>query len=174
MTMSIYAQNQNLVQRANTSAPLDGASVQNGTQYGLGTEINRTANRLKAVWNFAVLGGATGNIGLLDDQGNAAILPLGALVVQAMAYVVTAPVGSGGSIGLNLLASSDLMAQTAITSLTTGVLWNGKPQTAGASAAFTAVGPVVAKLGTQLNIRITAAALTAGLVNFYVDWVDVN
>lgn len=174
MTMSIYAQQQNLVQRANTAAPLDGASVQNGTPYGLGTEVNRCANSLKAVWNFAALGGAIGSIPLLDDQGNAAILPFGAVITRALAYVVTAPVGTSGTIALKLLAAADLMAATGITSLTIGAVWQGKPVTGGAGAAFTVVGPVTAKLGTQLNMTIATTAMTAGYINFFIDWIDGN
>lgn len=173
MTMSIYAQNNGLVNRANNTAPLDGPSS-SGIQYGLGTEVNRCANRIKAVWNFAVLGGGTGNIPLLDDQGNAAIIPLGAVVTSCLAYIVTAPVGTSGTIGLNLLTANDLMAQTAITSLTIGVVWQGKPVTGGAAAAFTVVGPVTAKLGTQVAIKIATTNQTAGLINFYIDYIDGN
>jgi len=174
MTMSIYAQQQNLVSRANAAAPLDGAGVQAGTQYGIGTEVNRLANRVKAVYNFAALGGAIGSIGLLDDQGAPCLLPLGAVITQCLAYVVTAPVGSGATVGATLLVANDLMAQTAITSLTAGVLWQGKPVTGGAGAAWTVVGPVTAKLGTQLQMKIATAALTAGVIDFYIDWVDGN
>lgn len=176
MTMSPYAQAQNLVQRANSSAPLDGASVQSGTQYGLGTEVNRLANRLKCVWNFAVLGGAIGTSGinLLDDQGNPAMLPLGAVVIQSLAYVVTAPVGTSGTIALKTLATADLMAATAITSLTIGVTWQGKPVTGGAAAAWTTVGPVTAKLGSPVTMVIATTAMTAGLINFYIDYLDGN
>lgn len=174
MTMSPYAQAQNLVQRANTAAPLDGASVQSGTQYGLGTEVNRLANRLKCVWNFAVQGGTIGNINLLDDQGNLAILPLGAVVINFLAYIVVAPVGASGTIGANLLTANDLMAQTAITSLTIGVVWQGKPVTGGAAGAWTVVGPVVAKLGTQVQMKIATTNMSAGLINFYVDYLDGN
>lgn len=173
MTMSIYAQNNGLVSRANNTAPLDGPSS-SGIQYGLGTEVNRCANRLKAVWNFAVLGGATGNINLLDDQGNAAILPLGAVVVGFLAYVITAPVGASGTIGANLLTANDLMAQTAITSLTAGAVWQGKPVTGGAGAAWTVVGPVTAKLGTTVQMKIATTAMTAGLIDFYIDYLDGN
>lgn len=173
MTMSIYAQQNGLVGRANAAAPLDGPS-QAGTVYGIGTEVNRLANRLKAVYNFAVLGGAVGTINLLDDQGNAAILPLGAVVTGFLAYVVTAPVGATATIGAKLLAANDLMAQTAITSLTLGVAWQGKPVTGGAGAAWTVVGPVTAKLGTQVQMSIATAALTAGYINFYIDYLDIN
>ena len=173
MTMSIYAQNNGLVQRANQAAPLDGPSS-SGTQWGLGTEVNRTVNRLKCVWNFAVLGGAIGSIPLLDDQGNAAILPLGAIVTSCLVYVVTAPVGASGTIALKLLAAADLMAATAITSLTAGVVWQGKPVTGGAGAAFTVVGPVTAKLGTQPSLTIATTAMTAGLLDIYLDYIDGN
>lgn len=173
MAMSIYAQNNGLVQRANTASPLDGPSS-SGIQYGLGTEVNRCANQLKAVWNFAVLGGAIGAINLLDDQGNNAILPLGAVVTRFLAYVVTAPVGASGTIAAKLLSTADLMAATAITSLTAGVVWQGKPVTAGAGAAWTVVGPVTAKLGTQVQMVIATTAMTAGLINFYIDYIDGN
>jgi len=173
MTMSIYAQNNGLVNRANTAAPLDGPSS-SGIQYGLGTEVNRCANRIKCVYNFAVQGGAVGNINLLDDQGNAAIIPLGAICIQWTAYIVIAPVGSTATIGAQLLAANDLMAQTAITSLTLGVLWSGKPVSGGAGAAYTKVGPVTATAGTQVLMSIGTAALTAGQIDFYLDYVDGN
>jgi hypothetical protein len=171
--MSIYAQNNGLVSRANTAAPLDGPSS-SGIQYGLGTEVNRCANRLKAVWNFAVLGGAIGAINLLDDQGNAAILPLGAIVTQFLAYVITAPVGASGTIAAKLLNAADLMAATAITSLTAGAVWSGKPVSGGAGAAYTVVGPVTATLGTQVQMTIATTAMTAGLIDFYIDYIDGN
>lgn len=176
MTMSIYAQQQNLVQRANTAAPLDGASVQSGTAYGLGTEVNRCANRVKGYWDFAVQGGAigTGGLGLNDDQGNALILPLGAIVINFLVYVITAPVGASGTIAFKLLATADLMAATAITSLTAGVVWQGKPVTGGAGAAWTVVGPVTAKLGTQPVIVIATTAMTAGKLGVYIDYLDGN
>ena len=173
MTMSIYAQQNGLVARANSASPLDGP-VLAGMNRGIGTEINQCANRIKAVWNFAALGGAIGTIPLLDDQGNAAILPLGAIVVGFLAYIVTAPVGASGTIGATLLTANDLMAQTAITSLTAGVVWQGKPVTGGAAAAWTVVGPVTAKLGTQVGMKIATTAMTAGLINFYIDYIDGN
>jgi type III secretory pathway component EscU len=53
-------------------------------------------------------------------------------------------------------------------------VWNGKPVSGGASAAATVVGPVVAKLGTQLNMVVSGAILTAGVIDFYVDYLDGN
>lgn len=171
MTMSIYAQQAGLLGRANAVSPLDGP-VLAGMPRGIGTEVNQCANRMKCVWDFAVLGGAAGDILLLDDQGNPAMLPLGAVVTGFSAYVISSALG-GTSIAGKLLGAADLMAATVIASLTTGVVWNGKPISGGAGAAATVVGPVVAKLGSQVKITI-AGTMTAGKICFYVDYIDGN
>jgi hypothetical protein len=165
MTMSLAAQTAGLVTRANKTDPLP----------NIGTEINQAVNRIKCVWDFAVLGGAISSINMLDDQGNTATLPKGAVVTSALAYVVTAPVGASGTIGFSLLGTSDLMAQTAITSLTIGVLWQAVPVLPGAAASFTTlVGPVTAAGGSIVKVKIATTAQTAGKIILFLDYLDIN
>lgn len=165
MTMSLAAQTAGLVARANKTDPLP----------NLGTEVNQCVNRMKCVWDFAVLGGAISTISMLDDQGATATLPKGAVVTSALAYVVTAPVGASGTIAFKLLANADLMAATAITSLTIGVLWQAKPVLPGAAASFTTlVGPVTSAGGTPVAIQIATTAMTAGKIILFLDYLDIN
>lgn len=136
---------------------------------GLGTELNQTKNLMKLVYDFAVLGGAVGDIGLLDDQGNAAILPKGAIVTRSFANVLT-NVTSGGSatVALKLLTAADLLAATAKASLVTSApLVEGV--CTGTSA--TMVGPVTATAGTQVKATVGTAALTAGKIQFFLEYV---
>lgn len=165
MTMSLAAQTAGLVARANTTDPLP----------GIGTQINQTVNRIKCIWDFAVLGGAISSISLLDDQGNTAILPKGAVITSSLAYVITAPVGASGTIAFKVLNTADIMAATAITSLTIGVLWQGKQTLPGAAASFTTlVGPITSAAGSPVQITIATTAMTAGKIALFLDYLDVN
>lgn len=164
MVMDINAQNAGLVARANACDPLP----------GIGTQINRNKNLLKCSYNAALLGGVAGDIGLLDDQGNSAILPKGAVVTNVLAYVKTAPT-TCTSIALKVLAAADLMAATAIASLTAGILWKGKPVEPAAGAAnTTAVGPIVAQAGSQIKVTIAGATEPVANIIFEIEYMDVN
>jgi hypothetical protein len=147
--------------RANQAAPHE----------GLGEAVHKTPCLIKAIYDFSVQGGAVGNIKLLDDAGNAAYLPTGAVVNRVTAYVVTA-VTSGGSatVAATLLSSGDLMVATAKASLGIGVFVDGVP----VGTAATMKGPVVAGgLGTQLSIDVAVAALTAGKIQFFIHYIII-
>jgi hypothetical protein len=148
------------VTRANNVSPLE----------GLGTILNRTKNMMVVVYDFAVQGGAVGSVNLNDDQGNAAILPQGA-IVQSVAAATVTDVTSPGSptIALSLNASADLMAATAKTSLTSAVLLVGKPL-GGASAGLW-VGPVSPAAGKRVTADIATTAITAGKVKYFIEYV---
>lgn len=150
---------------ANKDAPLE----------GLGSEINKNKNLMRCIYDFAVNGGAISTINLLDDEGNLAILPKGAIVTRCLVYVATAPVGASGTISLDLLTGADLMAATAVASLTLGLLWNGKPVDPAAGAAFTTkVGPVTAVNGTQVTATIATTAFTAGKLIVFLEYYNNN
>lgn len=141
--------------RADVAAPLE----------GLGEAVHKTPCMLKAVYDFASLGGAVGNISLVDDAGYPAVLPAGAVVTKVLADVVTA-VTSGGSatLGLKALADGDLLTATAKASLASGFL-DGNP----VNTAATVVGPTT--VATQVLAQVGTAALTAGKMNFYIYYV---
>lgn len=146
-----------LLAAANNDSPLE----------KIGTEIHRCKNMMKVVYDFSVLGGATGDILLLDDQGNAAILPLNAVVTNVTCSVLTAVTSAGSAtVALKLLTSADLMAATAKASLASGFV-AGAP----VGTAATWVGPVTAQAGTQIKATVGTAALTAGKLNYFVEYV---
>lgn len=137
----------------------------------IGTILNRTKNAMVAVYDFAVEGGAIGTLKLLDDQGNKAILPPGAIITNVVANVITgvtslgaATLAFGSGVGG---ATADLLAATAKAALGVGFV-DGIP----AGTAATWVGPVTVGLGSQLTVTVAAAALTAGKIYFNIEYVN--
>lgn len=130
---------------------------------GLGTEINKTKNLLKAVYSFAVDGGAIGTISLNDDEGNIATLPDNAIVTRAWSDVVTtATSGGAATVSIGIVSTVDIMAATAVASVT-GIL-EGIPD--GATANMIKLAAV-----KQVKVAIAVAALTAGKINVYIEYV---
>lgn len=155
------ALSQKNITRANSFDPLPFA----------GTVMDRTKNFMRVVYDFAVLGGLVSTIPLVDDQGNPAILPQGAIVTNVTAHVITQPT-SGGSATVALgsaiaAATTDLMAATAIASLTVGFV-AGTP----VGTAATWKGPVTAANGSQMQVTIATAALTAGKIYYMVEYTQ--
>lgn len=159
-------QNQTLLTRFNTEAPFE----------GMGTELNRTKNMLKFVYDFAVQGGAVGTVNLLDDQGNPAFLPVGAMITRSFLRTVTA-LTSGGSatIAFSAIAAGDVLAAAAYTGfsganvlvegVSTGTAANMKgPVT---STAYTLNG----SQGGNVTATIAVATLTAGKISGYIEYV---
>lgn len=144
--------------RANTTAPHE----------GLGDVIHKTPCLLKAVYDFTVLGGVVGDISLVDDAGNPAVLPLGAIVHRVMANVILGVTSTGAAtVAAKVLNAADLMAATAKASLTTGTFVDGVP----VNTAATAKGPVVATQGSTVKVTIGTTDLTAGKIQFYIHYV---
>lgn len=134
----------------------------------LGEAVHKKMCMLKCVYNFATLGGVQGAINLVDDAGNAALLPKGAVVVHAWAYVKT-DVTSGGSatVALGVLTTADLQAATAKATLVTSVPFIiGKPIRTGA----TVVGPITNADGTNVFVTVATADLTAGKIEYYLEY----
>lgn len=133
----------------------------------LGTFVDRTKNAMVVVYDFDAQGGATGTLKLLDDQGNPAIFPQGAIITNVVANVIT-DLTSGGlaTVSLGLLTTTDLLAATNFDDLTGFVA--GVP--VGTAASW--VGPVTAtEPGSQITATIGVAALTAGKVYFNIEYV---
>lgn len=153
------ALSQKNLSRANAYDPLPGS----------GTVLDRTKCLMRAVYDFSVLGGAIATIVLNDDQGNPAILPQGAIVTNVVLHVITSVTSAGAatlSLGSGIAASIvDLLAATAKASLVPTFL-AGIP--VGTAATF--VGPVTAVGGSQLQVAVGTAALTAGKIYFLVEY----
>lgn len=142
---------------ANNMAPLE----------QLGEAVHKTMCTLKCVYDFTVLGGAQGQVTLKDDAGNTALLPKGAVVVHAWAYVKTNAAGVNATASLDLLNVADLQAATATATLvTTTPFIIGKPIRTGA----TVVGPVTAQAGTAVKMTIATADFTAGKWEYYLEY----
>lgn len=130
----------------------------------LGEELHKTVNVVKALYSFAIQGGAVGSVNLVDSvTGLAVKLPSGAIITKSWIDVLTTPT-SGGSATIALTANSagDILAALAMDSLTgiyagvsTGVAANMKKMTA----------------ERTLLATIAVAALTAGKFNVFVEYV---
>ena len=118
---------------------------------GRGLGLLRVA---RALYNFAVDGGATSTITLADN----ATLPDNAVIVGATINPTTAPVGATATISFGTLAGSSttsLLAATAIASFTLDALINGVP---------TFAVPLKLTASGSITITIAVAALTAGVI----------
>jgi len=122
-----------------------------------GLDAKRT---LRATYNFAVNGGAIGSIPLSQVS-----LPAKAIITKVLVDVITAPTSGGSAtVGLQILTADDLLAATAIASLTVG-LHDGVP----ANTAATSI-----KNGSSalpINVEIATAALTAGEFVVFVEYM---
>lgn len=128
----------------------------------LAKELHKTKNVLKAVYDFSVSGGAVGDIGLLDDDGNPAKIPANAIVTRVLIDVLTAPTSGGSAtVAGKLVNAADLLAATAIASITGFVA--GKPDEAVANL-------VKPTSETQVKITVAVAALTAGKFNMFLEY----
>lgn len=132
----------------------------------LASDMHKTQNVLKAIYDFSSLGGALGDISLVDDLGNSAVLPAGAIVMKVLAYVVTGVTSAGAAtVALKAATAADLMAATAKATLVAAALVDGVP----VNTAATAVGPLAAD--TQVKVTVGTAALTAGKIQYFIEYV---
>lgn len=110
-------------------------------------------------YDFAVHGGAIGDISLVNDS-----LPDDAIILDGIIDVKTALVGSGATVALKALSSEDILAATAITSLTLAALVATVPVgTAATALKMTASG--------GLTMTVATAALTAGRFVVHLQYV---
>lgn len=114
-----------------------------------------------AQYDFATDGGAIGAI-TVPCHG----IPAGAIITSGMVYVDTAPVGVGASVAIHVLTAEDLLAATAITSLTLAAMLDIVPVGTAATAIL-----ATANI-TQVTFTISAAALTAGKITVQLEFLD--
>lgn len=159
-----------LVATYNAKAPFDGNAQVSGGLVGLapalGLDLHRAYNVVKMVYNFAVQGGAIGNIVCPDDQGNPIQFQPGTLVKRTFLYVQTA-VTSGGSLTLSAStgkAANDAVAATAVASLTLNALIEG-------IATGTTALSVLITAAAKPFVTIAVATATAGVVEVFYEYV---
>ena len=149
------SKSQALLSRANAADPLP----------GIGSVINATKNMMRVTYDQAVLA-ATGSLALVDDQGNPALLPKGAIVTNVVMNVITQPLPSTSSIALQLLVAADLMAEKAQSSMGIGFV-AGVP----VGTAATWKGPVTAAAGSAPTAVLSGSNLTAGKIEWFIEYV---
>ena len=137
----------------------------NSTAYKvkMGNQLDSQKGSVKAIYDFAVSGGAVSTISLLDDDGVAVVLPDNAIITSVYVDIITAMVSTGGTgtIALNSEGAGDLLA--AVDADTLSGIAAGIP----VGTAATAV-----KLTAErtLSVAIATAALTAGKFVAIVDY----
>lgn len=133
---------------------------------GMAYAVHQSSGVIKCVYDFAVLGGAVSTISLVDDLGNAAVLPNKALITRAVIdWVTTATSGGSATVALQSKTAADILAATAVASCT-GFL-DGVPD--GTAAHF-----VKLTADTTIKVVIGTAALTAGKANIFIYYVYSN
>lgn len=128
-----------------------------GYKYSLGTVVRQAHNTAVGVYDFSVTGGATG------DHEVGITLPNKAVVRNVFFDTVTAPLSGGSAtVGFKVQSAADLEPLTAIAS------WTGRTQ----GTPDGAVGNMI-KLTAQRKVyaTISVAALTAGKIKVFVDYV---
>lgn len=146
---------QALKSEADVAAPLE----------GLGTVIRKKPCTLVAIYDFAVGGGAQGDIAMKDDAGNPAVLPSNAIIRRVLVYVATAVTSNGSAtLAFKAVGAGDLLGATAKGSLTLAAKLDGVP----VATAATAIGPLAAD--KQIYATVGTADLTAGKVYLFIDY----
>ncbi len=125
-----------------------------------------------ATYSFAVDGGAVSTI----TPSKNCTVPINAVIYQAFTVVGATTVGTTGNVSVGLSAGAGgaaaLLAATARASLTTGLMFQAPPVPAAASASNTSF--VKMSAAGAITVTIATNALTAGILDVYVFYVDVN
>ncbi len=130
----------------------------------LGFELHRTKNCVKAVYDFAVDGGAISSINLKDEFGNLIIFPIGAIITNVTLDVITpCTTSASGTLALDSQGAGDLLTATAAASVT------GK--LAGTPVGTAATWVKIASTAKQLKATIATGALTAGKAYIFIEYV---
>ena len=151
---------------ANGAYQLDRASKLNRDHY-VGTKLfDAQQFGVKAVWDFAIQGGAAStDLTLQDAQGNPVTLPAGAIIRDCLLDVVTQPTSStsSGSLAFSSSAVADLKAATVVASL---------PVSRIACIPVATVGTMI-KTSSELTLKVRTGseALTAGKINLWIQYV---
>lgn len=132
----------------------------------LGAELHKTKNVLKAIYDFTTLGGAVGDIALIDDDGKPAVIPAKAVVTRVWSETITSVTSLGSAtVAGKWLTAADLQVATAKATLVAAAFVEGVPDGTAAKFIKGSASDVVVKA------TVAVAALTAGRVLYYVEYV---
>jgi hypothetical protein len=148
---------------------ITGGKIIEGARHRVGaTDGNPTGEGLaggvqiaRARYDFAVEGGAVGQVNLSADQ-----LPAGAVVLGGFVDVITPVTGAGASVSVDLEGVGDIMAAAAIS----GAPWStaGRKSIIPAGTGATSVKTTVAR---NIKATISAAVVTAGVFDVYLRYI---
>lgn len=135
----------------------------------LSGELHKAFTVAYGYYDFATAGGAVGDYNLVGSNGLSVVLPSGALVLNAIAFVETA-VTSGGllTLDLNIESANDLLAATAVASLTLSAKIQGIPDFG------TLADSVLLTADRTLTASLNVAAATAGKFHVFVFYVHAK
>ncbi len=143
-----------------------------------GVVIHKTKCLAKCYFNVAAQTGGTapaGSYSLLDDLGNTVVLPKGAYVTNAVLVGVASFVGTSATIAFTFLTAGDLLAATAITSLTANTIVAGVPVGTAATwkgpATATSQDPYSPAMGVIPQATVATTTLTAGNIAIFLEYV---
>lgn len=122
---------------------------------------NPKVQTVRGVYDFAVDGGAVGSIDISTD------IPAGAVILGGYARVITAPTSGGaGTLAISVEGAGDIVAAAAVS----GAPWSttGYKSIVPAHTGATAVLTTVAR---KIKAVIATAALTAGKVEVFLEYV---
>ncbi len=133
----------------------------------LGTLLRNRKGTLKCIYDLSDTvrqGGAVGDHNLLDEDGNAVVLPAGAIITQVYIDIITAftSTGNNGTIALNAESAGDLLAAVDADTLS-GVSAGVPVGTAATMVKTTAERTLVCTVATN--------AILTGKAHVFVDYV---
>ena len=112
-------------------------------------------------WDFAKHGGTIGAITVYGDG-----IPANGWIIDAKVRVNTGLVGSGASMAIMAVGAGDVLAATAITSLTLNDVLQGVPDMATVAHSI-----VLGSAINSLTFTPSAANITAGKITVALMWV---
>lgn len=135
----------------------------------LGDQVTtKKLNVLKAVYDFAKLGGASGtSVILRDASGGNAMLPPKAIVKDVIIDVLTALAGTGAKVTIGLQTSNDLKTEVPASFYTVAI---NRATLNGSSGLYTKIGG--ARVAPTISFTGTAegSSVTAGKFNMFIEY----
>ncbi len=137
-----------------------------GSEYGVASDFSVGLKRVYHFkYDFSIDGGVVSTITLGTPGTSGPSIPATAIILDVTLNSVVAPVGSGASIAFGVSAggsTTTLKASTAITSFTLDALLKG---------AMSPAAPVKMTAAGYPTITISGAALTAGVVEGWIEYL---
>lgn len=130
--------------------------------------LNQKRGVVKAVYDFAVQGGAVGSLSLKDENGDLIILPAGAIITQVYVHIITAFVSTSndGTIALTSNSTGDLLAAVDADTLPLSANHPSSGVPIGTAATM-----VILTAQRQIVLEIATHAMTAGKAAFFIEFV---